>query len=61
LLFIDVAISIPFINYGSSSMVHIYRGSKDGLILTPSQVNRKEEKKKNNLIKNYFRFFKQKH
>jgi hypothetical protein len=35
-LFIDVAISIPF---GSSSMVHIYRGSKDGLILTPSQVS----------------------
>ncbi|CAF0811798.1 unnamed protein product [Rotaria sp. Silwood1] len=34
----DVAISIPFINYGSSSMVHIYRGSKSGLILKPSQI-----------------------
>ncbi|CAF0808563.1 unnamed protein product [Adineta steineri] len=34
----DVAISIPFINSGSSSMVHIYRGSKDGLILKPSQI-----------------------
>ncbi|CAF1211795.1 unnamed protein product [Adineta ricciae] len=34
----DVAISIPFVNSGSSSMVHIYRGSKDGLILTPSQI-----------------------
>jgi hypothetical protein len=42
LLLTDVAISIPFINSGSSSMVHIYRGSKDGLILTPSQVRLEE-------------------
>ncbi|CAF1902329.1 unnamed protein product [Rotaria magnacalcarata] len=34
----DVAISIPFINHGSSNMIHIYRGSHDGLILTPSQI-----------------------
>ena len=40
LLLIDVAISIPFINSGSSSMIHIYRGSKHGLILKPSQVNK---------------------
>jgi hypothetical protein len=38
-LIIDVAISIPFVNYGASGMVHIYRGSKDGLISTPSQVS----------------------
>jgi hypothetical protein len=37
--YIDIAVSIPFGNHGSSSMVHIYRGSKDGLITTPSQVN----------------------
>jgi len=49
-LFIDVAISIPFINYGSSSMVHIYRGSKDGLILTPSQVSLKIKKEKQEVI-----------
>ncbi|CAF2584154.1 unnamed protein product [Rotaria sp. Silwood2] len=36
----DVAISIPFANHGSSNMVHIYRGSKEGLILTPSQILR---------------------
>ncbi|CAF1962458.1 unnamed protein product [Rotaria magnacalcarata] len=34
----DVAISIPFINSGSLSMIHIYRGSKHGLILKPSQI-----------------------
>ncbi|CAF4223500.1 unnamed protein product [Rotaria sp. Silwood2] len=43
----DVAISIPFANHGSSNMVHIYRGSKEGLILTPSQVSRA-------IIKDYF-------
>ncbi|CAF0948012.1 unnamed protein product [Adineta steineri] len=34
----DVAISIPFGNKNSSNTVHIYRGSKDGLILTPTQI-----------------------
>ena len=35
----DVAISSPFANAGSASMVQIYRGSKQGLILTPTQVS----------------------
>jgi hypothetical protein len=35
-----VAISIPFGNRDSSNMIHIYRGSKDGLILKVSQVRR---------------------
>lgn len=38
-IIIDVAISIPFINHGSSNIIHIYRGSKDGLSQTPSQVS----------------------
>jgi hypothetical protein len=38
---IDVAISIPFGNRDSSNMVHIYRGSKDGLILKVSQVKKR--------------------
>jgi hypothetical protein len=38
-LWIDVAISIPFGgNHDLSNVVHIYRGSKDGLITKPSQV-----------------------
>jgi hypothetical protein len=36
-----VAISIPFGNRDSSNMVHIYRGSKDGLILKVSQVKKR--------------------
>ena len=41
-LLVDVAISIPFSHHGSSSMIHIYRGSKQGLIPTPSQVSSNE-------------------
>lgn len=36
--FSDVAISVPFLNSDELSVVQIYRGSKEGLILTPSQV-----------------------
>jgi hypothetical protein len=41
LIYIDVAISMPFGNHDSSNLVHIYRGSKDGLIIKPSQVIKK--------------------
>lgn len=43
---IDVAISIPFGNHDSSNMIHIYHGSKDGLVLKPSQVIRRRRRGK---------------
>lgn len=36
---LDIAITVPFPNSGSGSMVQIYRGSQNGLILTPAQVS----------------------
>ncbi|CAF1171757.1 unnamed protein product [Adineta ricciae] len=37
----DVAISMPFGHQNSSNTVYIYRGSKDGLIIPPTQILQK--------------------